>query len=50
MKIKNELLKKFLIVIASIIAILIFMYITYWIFGLWFTYFGIKLVLLIPKI
>ncbi len=50
MKIKNELLKKFLIVIASIIAILIFMYITYLIFGLWFAYFGIQLVLSIPKI
>ena len=40
MKIKNELLKK----------ILIFMYITYLIFGLWFAYFGIQLVLSIPKI
>lgn len=50
MKIKNELLKKFLIVITSIIAILVFMYITYLIFELWFTYFGIQLILSIPKI
>ena len=50
MRIENELAKKILIKITSIIAILIFMYITYWIFELWFTYFGIQLILSIPKI